>query len=252
MSHQRLLVLALLVTSAGTAIAQPPEEAASGGHRRAMNFRRPRAVRQVSRCRHRLRSRLRHRSTPSSHLHFRRKHLPHRRTVARGTSRTRSSSSAASRGPPRSGRPSPTSTTSPITARLGWYLTDPQAPGAASVLFDYSTDIVTDGFGHFVTGPSLVFRYERRPDRTVVPYVQAGVGLAFNDAYRDQTQRAIGAFTEFYDQVGGGAHFRFAPNWSFDAEVLLQHFSNAGTASRNCGVTNVGFLAGFTYTLGGR
>ena len=139
----------------------------------------------------------------------------------------------------------------PITTRVGWYLTDPIAPGAVSFLIDYSTDIVTDGFGHYVTGPSLVFRYERRPDRVLVPYIHAGVGLAFNDAYRDQKQRAIGAFTEFYDHAGAGLRYRFAPKWSLDVEVLLQHFSNADTASRNLGVTNVGFLGGLTYTFGG-
>jgi hypothetical protein len=145
----------------------------------------------------------------------------------------------------------PTFDFTPITARVGWYLTDPMAPGAVSVLFDYSTDIVTNGFGHFVTGPAVAIRYERRPDRVLVPYVHAGVGLAFNDAYRDQKQRAIGALTEFYDHAGAGVRYRFAPHWSLDAEVLLQHISNASTASRNLGVTNVGYLGGLTYTFGG-
>jgi hypothetical protein len=139
----------------------------------------------------------------------------------------------------------------PITARVGWYLTDPLAPGAVSVLVDYSTDIVTDGFGHWVTGPSLSIRYERRPDRVLVPYVEAGIGLAFNDAYRDKSQRAIGAYTEFYDHAGGGVHYRFAPCWSFDVEVLFQHISNAGLTRRNLGVNNLGVLAGLTYRFGG-
>jgi hypothetical protein len=140
----------------------------------------------------------------------------------------------------------------PITARVGWYLTDPMAPGAVSVVFDQSTNIVTNGFGHYTTGPALALRYERRPDRALVPYVHAGLGLAFNDAYRDQSQRAIGALTEFYDHAGVGLRWRFAPHWSLDGEFLLQHISNANTASRNLGVTNFAYLMGLTYTIGGR
>ncbi len=139
----------------------------------------------------------------------------------------------------------------PITTRVGWYLTDPLAPGAVSFLIDYSTDVVTHGFGSYITGPSLVLRYERRPDRVLVPYIQGGLGLAFNDAYRDKSQRAIGAFTEFYDHLGGGVHYRFAPNWTLDVEVLWQHISNADLAGRNLGVNNLAVLAGLTYKFGG-
>jgi hypothetical protein len=139
----------------------------------------------------------------------------------------------------------------PITARVGWYLTDPMAPGALSMVFDSTVGIVTDGFGGYFAGPALAFRYERRPDRALVPYIHAGIGLAFNDAYRDRTQRAIGAFTEFYDHAGVGLRYRFARNWSLDAEFLLQHMSNANTASRNVGITNYGFLGGLSYRFGG-
>lgn len=139
----------------------------------------------------------------------------------------------------------------PISARLGWYLTDPTAPGAVSFLVDGTAGVVTSGPGHWWSGPAVILRYERRPDRVLVPYIQAGVGLAFNDIYRSEPQRRFGAFTEFHEHVGGGVRFRFAPNWSFDVEALLEHFSNGGTARRNAGMTSAAILAGWTYTFGG-
>lgn len=139
----------------------------------------------------------------------------------------------------------------PITARLGWYLTDPMAPGAVSVLFDATADVITEGPGGYFAGPAVLLRYERRPDRAIVPYLQLGFGLAFNDVYRDQQQRTIGAATEFHEHVAAGVRFRFAPQWSFDVEGMLEHISNGGTARRNGGLTNAAVLAGLTYTFGG-
>src|SRR5947209_9179979 len=71
----------------------------------------------------------------------------------------------------------------PLTARFGWYLTDPLAPRAISLQLDYTTSIITTSFGHCFTGPSLLVRGECRPDRALVPYVQAGVGVLLNDVY---------------------------------------------------------------------
>ena len=139
-----------------------------------------------------------------------------------------------------------------INARFGWYLTDPVAPSAVSVLFGSSSGIVTKGFGSYFTGPSLAFRYERRPDRDWVPYFQIGSALALNDAYKNKSQRAIGSVTEFCDQVEGGVRYRFTGNMSLDIELAYQHISNAGFAGRNSGVNNLAVLAGFTYTFGCR
>jgi hypothetical protein len=140
----------------------------------------------------------------------------------------------------------------PINARFGWYLTDPVAPGAISFLFGSGSGIVTRGFGSYFTGPTLAFRYERRPDRDWVPYFQIGSGLAFNDSYKDKTQRAIGSASEFCDQFEGGVRYRITRTMSVDVEVAYQHISNAGFAGRNLGENNLAFLAGFTYTFGCR
>jgi hypothetical protein len=138
----------------------------------------------------------------------------------------------------------------PISARFGWYVTDPMAPHAVSVQLDYSTALITSGFGHFLTGPSLLLRGEWRPDRVLVPYVQFGAGVLFNDAYKDQNQSAIGAVREFNLEADGGLRYRLAPDWSLDAEVTFQHVSNADTARRNGGINDLGFRVGFTYTFG--
>jgi hypothetical protein len=140
----------------------------------------------------------------------------------------------------------------PITARFGWYLTDPLAPGAVSMLWGNTSGIVTKGFGSYFTGPSVAFRYERRPDRDWVPYFQIGSGLAFNDAYKDKGQRAIGSVNEFCDQFEAGVRYRITGSMSLDTEVAYQHISNARLAGRNLGVNNVAFLTGFTYTFGCR
>jgi lipid A 3-O-deacylase len=140
----------------------------------------------------------------------------------------------------------------PIDARFGWYLTDPLAPGAVSFLVGNTSGIVTNGFGSYFTGPSVAFRYERRPDRDWVPYIQIGSGLALNDAYKDKAQRAIGSVTEFCDQFEAGVRYRITGSLSWDAEVAYQHISNARLAGRNLGVNNVAFLTGFTYTFGCR
>jgi opacity protein-like surface antigen len=137
----------------------------------------------------------------------------------------------------------------PVSARFGWYVTDPFASRAVSLQLDYTAAAITSNFGHFWTGPSLLLRGEWRPDRALVPYIQAGAGIVFNDAYRDQAQRAIGSVREFNLEADGGLRYRFGPNWSLDAEVTFQHISNADSARRNGGINDVGFRVGFTYTF---
>jgi hypothetical protein len=140
----------------------------------------------------------------------------------------------------------------PLTARFGWYCTDPMAPGAISVVIGSTSGVVTQSFGTYFTGPSLGFRYERRPDRDLVPYIQIGSGFAFNDAFHVKTQRAIGSVAEFCDQFEGGLRYHVKPHLSLDFEAAYMHISNAGFAGRNSGVNNVGLMAGLTYTFGGR
>jgi hypothetical protein len=138
----------------------------------------------------------------------------------------------------------------PISARFGWHVTDLFVDRAAvSVQLDYSTALITSRFGHFFTGPTLLVRSEWRPERALVPYVQMGAGILFNDAYHDQTQSAIGSVREFNLEADGGLRYRLGSRWSLDGEVTFQHVSNADSARRNGGINDLGFRLGFTYTF---
>ncbi len=50
------------------------------------------------------------------------------------------------------------------------------------------------------------------------PYSQVGAGFVLNDAYRDKSQKAIGAFFEFYLHAEVGVKYFISQNWSLDLE----------------------------------
>ena len=85
----------------------------------------------------------------------------------------------------------------------------------------------------------------------LMPYSQVGAGGVYNDAYRDQTQRAIGEAFEFILHAEVGLKCFIVPNLSLDIEGGFQHLSNGGLASRNAGVNALGGQVGFTYYFGG-
>jgi len=122
--------------------------------------------------------------------------------------------------------------------------------GAPSLLFEYMGAGITDGFGHYLTGPSALARYTFHPDAGLQPYVQAGAGAIYTDADRDPNQRLIGGDFEFLMQLGVGLQCRLDPHWSLDGEIGLHHISNAGLHSRNVGANTFGAAAGVTYRFG--
>jgi len=122
--------------------------------------------------------------------------------------------------------------------------------GAPSLLFEYMGAEITDGFGHYFTGPSVLARYTFMPDAVLQPYVQTGWGGVLTDASRDLNQRLVGGDFEFLLQLGGGTQWRFNERWSLDAEISLHHISNAGMHSRNLGANTLGAAAGVTYRFG--
>jgi hypothetical protein len=123
--------------------------------------------------------------------------------------------------------------------------------GSASLLFEYAGAYVTDGFGRYFTGPSILGRYTFQPEGwRLNPYLQGGLGFVFTDAHQDQTQRLIGGDFEFLLQTHVGLQYWLNDRWSFDVEGGLQHISNAGTRSRNWGANTLGGSAGFTYRFG--
>jgi opacity protein-like surface antigen len=99
-----------------------------------------------------------------------------------------------------------------------------------------------------VTGPAALLRYNFvQPEARLIPYVQGGAGIAWNDAYRNQHQIAIGEAVEFTLQAGVGVHYLLSKNWAVGAEADFYHISNAGLARRNAGINAVGGSVGVTY-----
>jgi hypothetical protein len=143
----------------------------------------------------------------------------------------------------------------PGIVRVGYQFTDlgedhPLRGNWEALLDLYGAGIFA-GPGNFLIGPTALIRYNFvQPGWCVVPYLQGGCGLLFNDAYEDKSQKLIGSVVEFSPQVSAGARYLINDKWSLDAEVMFHHISNANTANRNVGVNALGGQVGFSYTLG--
>lgn len=140
----------------------------------------------------------------------------------------------------------------PVSVRFGWMLDDPAdhwwGRGNFECICDTTGAAIISDYGHWFAGQSYLLRFNFvEPGSTFVPYNQFGAGWVLNDAYRDRTQSAIGAFFEFYLHYEIGVHYFVAPNMSLDLEGGIQHISNGGTAARNLGVNAFGAAIGFTY-----
>lgn len=136
--------------------------------------------------------------------------------------------------------------------RLGWMLNTPGEDhplrGNFEAILELSASGVFDGFGDIVIGPTALVRYNFvQPNWVVVPYIQAGAGIVYTDAYQDHSQDAIGQAIEFTPQASVGAKFLVAKDWSVDIEGMFHHISNASIANRNDGVNALGGLIGATY-----
>jgi hypothetical protein len=120
------------------------------------------------------------------------------------------------------------------------------ARGNLEMLGDAFGDGVTHGFGNYLTGGSLLFRYNFfHPGSRFIPYLQLGGGGLHTDAAEVPDQRVIGANFEFLLQADLGARILLTDRWSLLIEAGIQHISNADTASRNVGVNSLGGRIGF-------
>lgn len=144
----------------------------------------------------------------------------------------------------------------PFDFRYGLILTDPcdqhgLLRGCVEALFAVNYSPVLRDFGSYVTGPSLIFRYNFvQPECAVVPYLQAGAGFALTDGWRDKKQELIGGEFEFLLRGELGARVMLTEALSLDAEFGFQHISNGTIWLRNGGVNNLGVNLGFTYFFG--
>ncbi|TFE68902.1 acyloxyacyl hydrolase [Methylacidiphilum caldifontis] len=143
----------------------------------------------------------------------------------------------------------------PTLTYWGWMLTTPDKGGIfrgnLEILVGLYASAIVKGFGSTVVGPQITIRYNFvQPNSRFIPFVEGGLGFAFNDAYTVKTQSMIGQAIEFTPQLGGGCRYMLDTHWSFNFEILFHHMSNADMASRNIGVNELGGLIGFSYLLG--
>lgn len=137
--------------------------------------------------------------------------------------------------------------------RLGWMLTSPQSQQSAlrgnwEGLVEISNSIIFEGFGNYIGGITVLLRYNFvQPDWKLIPYLQGGAGIVYNDAYKDETQQAIGQAIEFTPQVSLGFHYLIANKWALDLEGMFHHISNAGMSKRNSSINALGGFLGVTY-----
>jgi Lipid A 3-O-deacylase (PagL) len=120
----------------------------------------------------------------------------------------------------------------------------------ASFLAECTVDPVTGSFGNIVTGASVMARFDVCPQQRICPYFQGGTGFVLTDAYRDETQRAIGQEFEFLQQLEVGIRCKLTDSLAIESEFGLQHISNGGLATRNFGVNAIGASIGLRWTFG--
>lgn len=137
--------------------------------------------------------------------------------------------------------------------RLGWIFTKPLLNeslfrGNFQAIFEIANAWIYKGPGNYYGGITALLRYNFvQPGAKLIPYAQIGAGVIYNDAYKDETQNAIGQAFEFTPQAGIGLHYLLKENWSIDFEGVYHHISNAGLARRNVGLNSFGGLIGVTY-----
>jgi lipid A 3-O-deacylase len=142
--------------------------------------------------------------------------------------------------------------------RLGYALNQPKQAksilrGNFEAILGVSYSIVYEGPGSYVAGLTALLRYNFvQPGSRLIPYFQAGSGIAYTDAYRDNSQDAIGQSIEFTPQASVGFRYLIRENWSLDAEGMYHHISNGGMAQRNAGINAFGGFLGLTYFFDGR
>jgi hypothetical protein len=137
--------------------------------------------------------------------------------------------------------------------RVGWMLSDVNGSGILRGNNEFLVEAfgsgVFEGPGSFMAGTTLLLRrnFLSDPDQEVVPYFQLGVGGLYNDAYKDKSQRSIGAALEFNLQASFGVRFFLNESWALTFEAGYRHISNAGLARRNTGVDSLGGSVGLSY-----
>lgn len=137
--------------------------------------------------------------------------------------------------------------------RLGWILNNPTQKelflrGNFEAMMEISHALIYQGPGTYWGGITALIRYNFVPPASKwIPYIQAGVGMVYTNAYKDNSQDAIGQAIEFTPQASLGCRYFFKENWSVDFEGIFHHISNANLADRNGGLNSFGGFIGVSY-----
>ncbi|HDZ89918.1 MAG TPA: acyloxyacyl hydrolase [Deltaproteobacteria bacterium] len=148
---------------------------------------------------------------------------------------------------------SPTLNYAQANLRFGWMLTSP-GPGKSALrgnwegIAEITNSIIFKGPGSYMGGITLLFRYNFvQPGWDLVPFIQGGAGIVYNDVYKDETQTAIGQAIEFTPQCSMGLQYLISRSWGVSLEAMFHHISNAGMSRRNNSINSLGGFLGVTY-----
>ncbi|MFO0929705.1 MAG: acyloxyacyl hydrolase [Gemmataceae bacterium] len=144
----------------------------------------------------------------------------------------------------------------PQSLRLGYMVTTPQCDnsvwyrGNFEVLLDYTYGAIVQDFGSYLTGPSVLARYNFVQQHClIVPYIQCGAGVLFHDSWQATPygRALLGGETAGLFRADIGARLMLTESLSFDVEVGCNHLANWGNSGRTDGINTVGFALGLTY-----
>ena len=132
--------------------------------------------------------------------------------------------------------------------QLGYMLEDLREAGWLRGNFELAGDVYGSGIfkgpGSYLAGATLWLRYNFVPPGwRLIPYAQAGAGITFTDIDHD----IVGEDFNFNLDVGFGARYFLAKNWSLNLEYRYQHVSNANLGKRNLGINACGPVLGISY-----
>src|SRR5206468_1803304 len=103
---------------------------------------------------------------------------------------------------------------------------------------------IFEGPGGYVAGATFWVRYNLlRPSSHLIPYAQAGGGVALTDIDR----RIVGQPFNFNLDLGLGTRYLFASHWSLNLEYRYQHISNANLGHHNLGINGHGPILGVSF-----
>jgi lipid A 3-O-deacylase len=133
-----------------------------------------------------------------------------------------------------------------VGGRYGRVLTGSHGPGILHGNLEYAIDVIPvfvvlqQGGEVYGAGISPVaLKWNFRPRRRIIPYVEAGSGAVFtNEPTPPGTSR-----TNFITSGAVGAHF-LRPGHSWNIEVRYMHISNAGIARSNPGLNAIQLRVG--------